>query len=330
MKKIILGIICLLLIVFMFVSPLFNKKDKNDNELVTIKVAEVTHSIFYAPWYIAIENGYFEDEGINIELILTPGADKVAAAVLSKDVDVGFCGPEATIYVYNGNEEDYLVTFAGLTKRDGQFIVSRNKINNFNYEMLKGKEVLAGRKGGMPELNFENGLRNKNIDIEDVKINTSIDFASLSGAFIGGTGDFVNLFEPNALKLEKEGYGYVVGSVGEISGEMTYTAFNARKSFLESNKELLTKFSHALARGIKYVINNNSKSIALSLQKQFPDLSIDDIEKIVDRYKNADSWLKNPYIEEKLFNNLQEIMINSKLAHKLVSFNDLVHNLYYE
>ena len=330
MKKIILGIICLLLIVFMFVSPLFNKKDKKDNELVTIKVAEVTHSIFYAPWYIAIENGYFEDEGINIELILTPGADKVAAAVLSKDVDVGFCGPEATIYVYNGNEEDYLVTFAGLTKRDGQFIVSRNKINNFNYEMLKGKEVLAGRKGGMPELNFENGLRNKNINIEDVKINTSIDFASLSGAFIGGTGDFVNLFEPNALKLEKEGYGYVVGSVGEISGEMTYTAFNARKSFLESNKELLTKFSHALARGIKYVINNNSKSIALSLQKQFPDLSIDDIEKILDRYKNADSWLKNPYIEEKLFNNLQEIMINSKLAHKLVSFNDLVHNLYYE
>ena len=171
---------------------------KNNNEFVTLRVGEVTHSAFYAPLYVSLEKGYFKDEKLNIDLSLISGANNVVAAVLSGDVEIGFCGPEATIYVYNGGEKDYIQTFAGLTKRDGQFIISRTKIDNFTWDMLKGKEVLAGRIGGMPELNFENALRNTNISKSEVNINTSVDFASLTSAFISGTGDFVNLFEDSA------------------------------------------------------------------------------------------------------------------------------------
>ena len=324
MKKIIICLIIVTLIIISITMPIINKKNNKENTS-TIRVAEVTHSIFYAPWYVSIENGYFEEEGINIDLILTPGADKVTAAVLSKDVDVGFCGPEATIYIYNGQEEDYLQTFAGMTKRDGQFIVSRDQISNFEYNMLIGKEVLAGRIGGMPELNFENGLRNLNIT--NVNINTSIEFASLSSAFIGGNGDFVNLFEPNALKLEKEGFGYVVGSVGEISGEMPYTAFNARKSYIEANTDLLIKFTKAINKGLNYVINHSDLEVANIIYHQFPDLSLNDIEIIVKRYRENDSWLPNAYISEKLFNNLQEIIYSSKLIDEYVPYQNLVNNL---
>lgn len=177
---------------------LLTKSNKSKNiELNKIKLAEVTHSLFYAPLYVAIENGYFEEEGIDLELILTSGADKVSSAVLSNSVDIGFAGPESAIYVYKNGEKDYLVTFAGLTKRDGQFIVARNKIENFNISDLYGKEVLVGRIGGMPSLNFLNGVKNKNGVVSRIKVNTSIDFASLSGAFIAGTGDFVNLFDLN-------------------------------------------------------------------------------------------------------------------------------------
>lgn len=193
MKK----IICIVIIfVILAASSLFFifRKGKSD-ELTKITVAEVTHSAFYAPWYVAIENGYFEKNGIEVDVVLTSGANNVVAAVLSNDVNVGLCGPEATIYIYQEGEKDYIQTFSGLTKRDGQFIVSRTKDDDFDMKDLKGKEVLAGRVGGMPELNFENALRNSNVKVKDVDINTSIDFASLSGAFIGGSGDYVNLFE---------------------------------------------------------------------------------------------------------------------------------------
>jgi NitT/TauT family transport system substrate-binding protein len=203
LKKFIIIFASVILFVF---SILYLNRENNDNtNLTKVKLAEVTHSIFYAPLYVAIENGYFEEVGIDLDLILTSGADKVAAAVLSNDVNIGFAGPESAIYVYKNGEEDYLVTFAGLTKRDGQFIVSREKIDNFKIEDMYGKEVLAGRKGGMPIINFINGVNNSGADIDKINVNSSIDFASLAGTFISGTGDFVNLFEPNALKLEKEG-----------------------------------------------------------------------------------------------------------------------------
>jgi len=293
-----------------------------------ITVAEVTHSAFYAPWYVAIENGYFEENNIDVEVVLTSGANNVVAAVLSGDVEIGLCGPEATIYIYNEGEKDYVRTFAGLTKRDGQFIVSRDKDKNFEIKDLIGKEILAGRVGGMPELNFENALRNSDVDLKSVNINTTIDFASLSSAFIGGTGDYVNLFEPNARMLEKMGYGYVVGSIGQLSGEMPYTAFNARKSYIEKNKDLINRFTKSINKGLEFVKNNNSEDIANVIIEQFPDTSINDLISIVDRYKTYDSWLSTPYISKESFENLEDIMIKSNQLDKYVSYKDLIINFY--
>jgi NitT/TauT family transport system substrate-binding protein len=187
-------ILTILLVGVLALMPFTGCKNNKDG-LKTIEINEVTHSVFYAPLYVAIENGYFEEEGIELDLILTSGADKVSAAVLSNTVEIGFAGPESAIYVYKNREKDYLVTFAGLTKRDGQFIVSRKKIDNFNVRDLYNKEILVGRVGGMPSLNFLNGIKNVEGDISKIDVNTSIDFASLSGSFIAGTGDFVNLFE---------------------------------------------------------------------------------------------------------------------------------------
>jgi len=326
MKKYIIAIILLLICIVTIFTFKINKKEKSNLE--KIKVAEVTHSAFYAPFYIAIEKGYFEKYGLDIELILTSGANNVTAAVLSNDVHVGFCGPEATIYVYNQGEKDYIQTFAGLTKRDGQFIVSRKKIDNFKMSNLEGKEVLAGRVGGMPILNFQNALDNAEVDSKKVNINTSVDFASLTGSFIGGNGDFVNLFEPNATKLEKEGLGYIVASIGEFSGEMPYTAFNARKSFIETNPDIIKNFTKAINEGLEFVKNKDSKSIATAIIDQFPDTSLNDLITIVERYKNADNWLDNPNIKEESFNNLQDIMIKDKQIKKYVPYKDLINNAY--
>ena len=326
MKKIISIIIVLIIIIISTVIFILNKEEKSD--LTKVTVAEVTHSAFYAPWYVAIEEGFFEKNGIDIEVVLTSGANNVVAAVLSNDVNIGLCGPEATIYVYNEGEKDYVKTFSGLTKRDGQFIVSREKNDNFKISDLKGKEVLAGRVGGMPILNFENALRNSNIKTKDVNINTTIDFASLSGAFIGGTGDYVNLFEPNATQLEKLGYGYVVASIGELSGSMPYTAFNARKSYIEKNENIIKNFAKSIKEGLDFVHNNDAVTIAESIIDQFPDTSINDLTKIVKRYKESDSWLSTPFISKESFENLESIMIESNQLSEYVSYEDLIINYY--
>lgn len=326
MKKIVFLFIFLLITIFGVFKYL--EREEANNNSVKLRVAEVTHSLFYTPFYVAIENGYFEEEDIDIELILTSGADKVSAAVLSGDVEIGFAGPESSIYVYNWGEKDYIVNFAGLTKRDGQFIVSREKINNFTLDNLIGKEILAGRVGGMPIINFYNALNNNNINQDEININTSVEFAALAGNFIAGTGDFVNLFEPTATKLENEGLGYVVASVGELSGVVPYTAFNTKKSFLEENKDLLKRFTIALDKGIKFVKENDNKIIAEIVMPQFNDSSIEEIETIIKRYKDSDSWFESPFIDEDSFENLKEMMKKNSLLDKDVSYEDLVINLY--
>ena len=246
MKKKIIILICLLIFcagILFYIINKSNTKNKKADNLKEVKVAEVAHTIFYAPMYAAISKGYFIDENIKIDLTLTAGADKVSAAVLSGDVDIGFCGSEATIYVYNSGEKDYLVNFARLTKKDGSFLVSRKKYDNFKLEDLKGKTVIGGRKGGMPEMTFEWALKQSGIDPKkDLTIDTSVAFPAMEGAFIGGNADFVTLFEPNALDVEKQGLGYVVGYVGSWGGEVPYTAYNAKKSFLENNKDLINGF----------------------------------------------------------------------------------------
>lgn len=326
-KRIIFSLISLLIIFIGFITFVKFHDNKNNN-LTKIKLAEVTHSAFYAPLYVAIENGYFKDEGLDIELILTPGADKVAAAVLSNDVQIGFAGTESAIYVYTGGEKDYLETFCGLTKRDGQFIVSRNK--EFKLEDLLGKEVLVGRYAGMPSLNFINALKNSKVNIDKIDLNYSVEFAALSGSFISGIGDYVNLFEPNATNLELQGYGHVVASIGELSGEVPYTAFYARKSYVKDNKETLVKFTNAINKGLKYVKENKSDDIAEIILPLFPDLSKTSMVNIIDRYKKYDSWLDSPVITEESFKNLENIMIDAQLLDDYVPYNKLINNLYNE
>lgn len=322
MKKIFYTFLVILLLVLCLIFFL-PKKEKNDN-MNSIKIAEVTHSVFYAPLYVAIEEGYFSEENIDIKLILTPGADKVSSAVLSGDVQIGFAGAESAIYVYEKNEKDYLQIFSGLTKRDGQFILGRKDKKDFSLKDLYGKEILVGRSSGMPALNFLNALKNEEIDKNKIKINYNIDFASLSGAFIGNTGDYVNLFEPTALKLEKEGYGYVLQSIGLLSGEMPYTTFYARKSYIENNKEIIKSFTKAINKGLKFVKNNDEMKIAKSIYKQFPDLSLNDLSTIIKRYKDADSFLDSSYIEEKLLINLENLLIDNNLLKDYVPYNDLI------
>ncbi len=331
MKKIILFIVVLLLLFLGIIGVVQHYKAKEEKGLTKISVAEVTHSLFYTPWYVAIEKGYFKDEGLDIELVLTPGADKTAAAVLSNDVNIGFSGPEATIYVYNNGEKDYLITFAALTKRDGQFLIGDCKLkNNFNISDLKGKTVLAGRSGGMPLMIFNYALKEAGIKESEVNIDKSVEFAALSGAFIGGQGDFVNLFEPNASKIEKEGYGCVLSSLGLLTGEVPYTAFYARKSYIEDNEGIIKSFNKALNRALKYVKKTDTKTLAEDIKNQFPDTDSNELDNIIKRYKEADSWWETTYVNKKSYDRLQDIMIYNKSLDKIVSFEELVINKYNE
>ncbi len=317
--------ISLMLIIFMICTMILYKPFKNEKSLQKVRVAEVAHSIFYAPQYVAINNGYFKELGIDIDLSLTAGADKVIAAVLSNDVDIGFSGIEATIYVYNGGENDYLKTFAQVTQKDGSFIVSRKRIDNFTLEDLKGKYVIGGRPGGMPEMTFEWVLKEHNINKDDLTIDTSIAFAAMQGAFIGGIGDFVTLFEPNATDVENQGLGYVVASVGELGGIVPYTSYSARKSYIENNKEIIINFNKAIQKGLDYVHNNSSRDIAKSIESFFPDTKLADLEKVIDRYKEIDAWPKTTEFKEEAFNHMQDIMINANELDEKVPYSDLIY-----
>lgn len=313
---------------FIFISSLFlitGCEDKQKNTKLT--VAEVTHSIFYAPWYVALEKGYFKDENLDIEVILTPGADKVGSAVLSGDAQIGLSGLEATMYVYNNESKDYLISFSALTKRDGQFLIGPcEEKSNFTIENLKNKRILVGRKGGMPAMVFNYGLYKNGLTDKDVVLDYSVDFASLSGAFIGKQGDYVNLFEPIASSIEKEGYGCILKSVGILGGELPYTVFHTKKSFIKNNKSTLKKFVHAIERGLKYVKENDSKVIAKDIINQFPDTKIKDLEEIIERYKEADSWWDNAFISKYAYDNLVELMKYNNALNEEVDYNILVDN----
>lgn len=327
MKKLIYSIIFICLIAITITIILLNQPK---NTLKKVKVAEVTHSIFYAPQYLADSLGYFEDEGLDVELILTAGADKVTSAVLSGDVNIGFCGSEATIYVYNQGEKDYLINFAALTKKDGSFLVSRKKYDNFKVSDLKGKHIIAGRKAGMPAMTLEYALNQNGVKTEDVNFDTSIDFAATTGAFIGGTGDFVSLFEPSALQLEKQGYGHVVASVGELGGIVPYTAYNAKKSYIEKNPNVIDGFTKAIQRGLDYAHNHSAEEVAKKIVDYFPDVSMNDLTKIVQRYMDIDAWFDSTYIKKDDFNHIQDIVKNAGELDKNAPYNKLVITKYSE
>ncbi len=323
-KKVI--IIITLVVIFLVCSAVIFNFNKKKSDLKKVKVAEVAHSIFYAPGYVALHNGYFKENGLDVEITLANGADKVTAAVLSGDADIGFSGSEATIYVYNQGEKDYLKTFAQLTQKDGSFIVSRKKIDNFTLNDLKGKYIIGGRLAGMPEMTLEYILTKNGIDPhKDVTIDTSIAFASMQGAFIGGTGDFVSLFEPNATLVEKEGYGYVVASLGELGVVVPYTAYNAKISYLEKNPDVIEGFTKAIQKGLDFVHEKSSKEIAEVILPEFPDTSLTDMITVIDRYKKADTWPKTTEFTEESFNHLQDIMENANQLDKRVNYKDLIY-----
>lgn len=328
MKKLIITFSAFILLVILACGILYeNDKKKEKNDLTKITVSEVAHSIFYTPMYVADSLGYFEEEGLDVDIILTSGADAVAASVMSGDSQIGFCGSEQSIYIYNGGEKDYLINFAGLTKRDGSFIISRTD-KEFNIKDLRGSHIIAGREGGMPAMTLAYILNENEISLNELNFDTSIAFASMSGAFIGGTGDYVTLFEPTGLQLEKNGYGYVVASLGELGGEVPYTTFMARKSYLENNENVIEGFSKAIQKGLDYVFNHSYEEIANVITNYFPDTSLNDLTLVIKRYKEADSWYKTTYITEEGFNRVQDIMDNSNKLEKRVFYETLVNNKY--
>ena len=330
-KKFVGIFLIFLVIVLSCIAIVRINKNEEDNNLKHITVAEVAHSVFYAPQYVAHSLGYFEEEGLDVEIILTSGADNVMAAVLSGDADIGFSGTEATIYVYNGGEEDYVMTFAGLTQKDGSFLVSREKYENFTLDDLVGKTVLGGRVGGMPEMTFEWALRKHGINPKtDLIIDTSVAFAAMEGAFIGGNGDFVTLFEPNATSVEKNGFGYVVSYIGDLGGLVPYTAYNARKSYIESNFEVIEKFTNAINRGLQYVDTHTSSEVAKVITDYFPDTSLSDMTTIVSRYKDGEAWKKNIIINEDEWEHIQEIMKASGELDNYVDYDKLIFDDFFD
>ena len=331
MKKILFSLFLILLVIGLSIFAILRIKDGNDNNLEKVRVAEVAHSVFYAPQYVALGLGYFLEEGLDVELMLANGADNVMSAVLSGDVDIGFSGTEATIYVYNGGESDYVMTFAGLTQKDGSFLVSRKKYDNFKLDDLKGKKVLGGRIGGMPEMTFEWALRQNGIDPKkDLYIDTSVAFAAMEGAFISGNGDFVTLFEPNATSVEKNGFGYVVAYIGELGGSVPYTAYNAKCSYIEKNPDIIRKFTKAINKGLEYVDSHDAKDIAKIVIDYFPNTSLNDMEIIIERYKNGEAWKKNIKITEEEWNHIQEIIEASGELKSRVPYDKLIYTEYFD
>ena len=325
-KNILVYIICGILLLGLASLVLFSYTGDDENN-TNITVAEVAHTIFYAPQYVALEKGFFKEYGLDVELILANGADKVTAAVLSGDADIGFSGSEATIYVYNGGEEDYLKTFAQLTQKDGSFLVSREKIDNFTLDDLKGKTIIAGRAYGMPEMTLKYALKQNGINPDtEVTLDTSVAFAAMSGAFIGGQGDFVSLFEPNALDIENNGFGYVVASIGELGGIVPYTSYSARMSYIEENKEVIKNFTKAIQKGIDFVHNHTDREVAEAILDQFPDTSLNDLEKVVARYRSIDAWPTTTNFTEESFDHLQDIMLDYGAINEKVPYNKLIYN----
>ncbi len=296
-----------------------------EKDLTKVTLNEVAHSIFYAPMYVAIEEGYFEDEGIALNLVCGFGADKTMTAVISGEAEIGFMGSEASIYTYNEGAEDYVVNFAQLTQRAGNFLVAREEMPDFKWEDLKGNLVLGGRKGGMPEMVFEFILKQNGINPEtDLEINQNIDFGSTAAAFSEGQGDYTVEFEPGATTLESEGKGYVVASLGEDSGYVPYTAFSARKSYIEKNPDIIQGFTNALQKGMDYVQAHTPDDIAKIIEPQFPETDLDTIITIVKRYYDQDTWKADLIFEKSSFDLLQDILESAGELSNRAPYTDLV------
>ena len=302
---------------------------KQEGGLDKVRVCEVTHSIFYAPQYAAVALGFFEEEGIEIELSNGQGADAVMAAVLSGNIDVGFAGPEASIYVYNEGKQDYTQVFAQVTRRDGSFLIAREPADDFSWQDLRGKKVLPGRKGGVPYMALEYVLRQNGIDpYTDTLLDNSVQFSMMTAAFTGGTGDYVTAFEPTASMLQQEGKGYIVASVGEAAGDIPYTAYFAKKSYIEKNADLIQRFTNAVYKGQQWVATHTDAEVAEAVKEFFADTSLELLTASVASYRAIDAWNTDPVMSEESFNRLQTVMTEAGELTKTADFNAVVNNTF--
>ncbi len=304
-----LKIVSAVLSILLLVSLLSGCKKEKTTELVKINLNEVVRSIFYAPMYAAINEGFFEEEGIKIDLTTGQGADKTMQQVISGGADIGFSGPEQVIYLYTQGREDYTVVFAQLTKRDGSFLVGRNKEENFKWESLRGKTIIGGRPGGVPEMTLEYILKNHGLVLgKDVNVITNLAFTATAGAFTTGTGDYVALFEPTGSMLEKENKGYIVSSIGKASGEIPYTSFYALKSYIEKNPTIIQNFTNALYKGNLWVESHSSKEVSEAIISFFPGADVDMLATVIDRYKSQDTWSKDLVLGEAALTRLMDVI----------------------
>lgn len=318
----------LVFVLLALIIPILSGCNRN-GYLVKVQLNEVAHSIFYAPQYAAIELGYFKEEGLDVSLVNGLGADKTMTAVLSGEADIGFMGPEASIYVYNEGAEDYVVNFAQLTQRAGNFLVSRNTNEEFSWDNVKGKTVVGGRAGGMPQMVFEYILKKNGLDpTSDLTIVQNIDFGLTAQAFVAGTGDYTIEFEPAATALEKEGTGKVVASLGVESGKVPYTAYAAKKSYIEKNPETIQKFTNAIQKGLDYVNSHTPEEIAKTIQPQFKETDLETLTTIVKRYHEQETWKADTVFKEESFTLLQDILEEAGELSKRAPYDDLVNTKY--
>jgi len=296
-----------------------------------IVLNEVTHSVFYAPMYAAISLGYFEEEGLEIELVNGGGADKSMTALLSGQADIGLMGPEAAIYVFNEGRENSAVVIGQLTKRDGSFLVGREPDEDFKWTDVAGKTIIGGRKGGVPEMTLEYVLRKNGLEPGvDVFVDTSIQFDLMGGAFEGGVGDYVTLFEPTASMFEKEGKGYILAAVGQESGEVPFTAFQTTKSYIKENPDIIRRFLKAIYRGQQWVQKASDKELAEAIVDFFPDTSIEALMMVAKSYREIDAWMDTPIMKKEAFDRLQEIIIQAGVLTEKVDFENVVDNSFAE
>lgn len=301
-------------------------------QTVTVRLNEVTHSVFYAPQYLAMEKGFFRDEGLNIELTNGGGADKVMTAVLTNQSDIGLAGPEACIYVLNQQKDDYPVVFAQLTKRDGSFLVGRAD-EAFTWDALRGKTVIGGRAGGVPEMTLEYVMRqNGVVPGRDATVDTTVQFNMMAGAFTGGSGDFVTLFEPTATEIEQSGKGYILASVGQESGEIPYTAYFASQSYIIANPQVVQSFTNAVAKGQKWIAEHTAAEAAEAIAPQFPDTDVGVLTSVIERYKSIDAWNSTPVMKRESLEKLETVMETAGVIEhdQWVDFSALVNNAFAE
>lgn len=328
MKKRLIVTIALLMILCTFCGCKM-EKPAAEAALTPVTLNEVAHSIFYAPQYVAIEEGYFEEAGIDLTLVTGFGADKVMTALVSDEAQIGFMGSEASVYVYLEGSKDYAVNFAQLTQRAGNFLVSREANDNFTWEDIKGKTVLAGREGGMPQMVFEYVLKQNNIDPKnDLNMVQNIDFGLTAGAFSGGQGEMTVEFEPHATNLELQGDGYVVASLGVDSGYVPYTAYSAKQSYIEKNPQVIQGFTNAIQKGLEYVNSHSADEIAAIIAPQFPETDVKTIAIIVERYKEQDTWKNDTIFTEDSFDLLCDILESAGQLDGNVPYEDIITTKY--